>query len=115
MEEFVSREEFESLKREVHELKTEVKSEFSRSNEFLQKIDKKIDVIFERMDNAAKISNLENEKIESNVLSKMEPVKKDIQKNAEEIKDIKDNNKWLWRTIGATIIGIAIKVIFDMV
>ena len=113
--EYVNREEFESLKQEVHELKSEVKSEFLKSNEFLQKIDKKIDVIFERFDNSSKLNELQAANINSTIDGKIKPLEKDIEDNREKIKDIKDNNKWLWRTVSAVIIGIVIKVVFDMV
>ena len=110
MEEYVSREEFENLKKEVAEIKTEL----SKSMEILQKIDKKCDIISERLENSNKISDLQNEKIENNIISKLEPIKKDIQKNTEEIKEVQDSNKYIWRTIAGTIIAIVIKVIFDM-
>ena len=74
MEEYVSREEFENLKKEVAEIKTEL----SKSMEILQKIDKKCDIISERLENSNKISDLQNEKIENNIISKLEPIKKDV-------------------------------------
>lgn len=99
MSEFVSREEFENLKSEV----AEIKDELSKSGELLINIDKRTDVILEKLDNLDKVSNMQ-----------IEPLKKDITKNTEDIKEIKSNNQWLWKTIGATIIGIVVKVIFDM-
>lgn len=103
MEDYVGREEFENLKKEVYE----IKSELSSSIEVLQKIDKKTDIIFERLENFNKISDLQNEKIEANISFK-------VNKNTEEIKEIKDNNKWIWRSIAGTVIAIAIKIIFDI-
>lgn len=99
-EDFVSREEFNGLKQEVQELKIE----FNESKNILTMIDKKIDVITERLENTTKVSDLQNENIETRITSKLEPLKKDIEKNKEEIDEIKDNRKWLWRTIGAVII-----------
>lgn len=99
MSEFVSREEFENLKSEV----AEIKDELSKSGELLINIDKRTDVILEKLDNLDKVSNMQ-----------IEPLKKDITKNTEDIKEIKSNNQWLWKTIGATIIGIVAKVVFDM-
>lgn len=107
---FVSREEFNGLKQEVQELKLE----FNESKNILTMIDKKIDVITERLENTTKVSDLQNENIETRITSKLEPLKKDIEKNKEEIDEIKDNRKWLWRTLGAVIIGIVIKTIFDV-
>jgi transcriptional regulator NrdR family protein len=99
MSEFVSREEFENLKSEV----AEIKDELSKSGELLINIDKRTDVILEKLDNLDKVSNMQ-----------IEPLKKDITKNTEDIKEIKSNNQWLWRTSLGIILGIVIKIIFDM-
>lgn len=99
MSEFVSREEFENLKSEV----AEIKDELSKSGELLKNIDKRTDIILEKLDNLDRVSNMQ-----------IEPLKKDIIKNAEDIKEIKSNNQWLWKAVGTTIIGIVVKVIFDM-
>ena len=102
-EDFVSRDEFNGLKQEVQELKLE----FNESKNILIMIDKKIDVITERLENTTKVSDLQNKNIETRITSKLEPMQK-------EIDEIKDSRKWLWRTIGAVIIGIVIKIIFDV-
>lgn len=99
MSEFVGREEFENLKTEV----AEIKEEMSKSGELLINIDKKTSVIFEKLDNFDKVSNMQ-----------IEPLKKDISKNTEDIKEIKSNNQWLWRTSLGIILSIVIKIIFDM-
>lgn len=99
MSEFVSREEFENLKSEV----AEIKDELSKSSELLINIDKRTDVILEKLDNLDKVSNMQ-----------IEPLKKDITKNTEDIKEIKSNTQWLWKAVGTTIIGIVIKVVFDV-
>ena len=98
---FVSREEFNNLKQEVQELKLE----FNESKNILTMIDKKIDVITERLENSTKVSDLQNENIETRITSKLEPLKKDIAKNKEEIDEIKDNMKWLWRLCASIIIA----------
>lgn len=102
-EEFVSRNEFNTLKNEVQELKEEV----TEYKGLLQQIDKKIDVITERLENTTKVSDLQNENIETRITSKLEPMQK-------EIDEIKDNRKWLWRAMGSVLIGIVIKLIFDV-
>jgi len=92
MEDFVSREEFNTLKNEVKELKEEI-------NEYkglLQQIDKKIDVITERMSNGAKMDEL-----------KLQPLISRISK-------LEENQTWIARTIGATIIAFVIKVILEV-
>lgn len=99
MSEFVSREEFENLKSEV----AEIKEEMSKSGELLKNIDKRTDIILEKLDNFNKVSSMQ-----------IEPLKKDITKNTEDIKEIKSNNQWLWRTSLGTIIGIVIKIVFDV-
>ena len=102
-EDFVSRNEFNNLKQEVQEIKIEM----NENKDILQAISRKCDVITERLENTTKISDLQNENIETRITSKLEPMQK-------EIDEIKDNRKWLWRTIGAVIIGIVIKIIFDV-
>lgn len=92
MSEFVSREEFENLKSEV----AEIKDEMSKSGELLKNIDKRTDIILEKLEGFNKISNMQ-----------IEPIKKDIE-------ELKSNSQWLWRTIASVIIGIVVKVIFDM-
>lgn len=99
MSEFVSREEFENLKSEV----AEIKEEMSKSGELLINIDKRTDIILEKLDNLDKVSNMQ-----------IEPLKKDINNNAESIKELKSNSQWTWRTIASVIIGIVIKIIFDV-
>lgn len=99
-EDFVSRDEFNGLKQEVQELKLE----FNESKNILTMIDKKIDVITERLENTTKVSDLQNENIETRITSKLEPLKKDIEKNKEEIDEIKDNMRWLWRLCASIII-----------
>ena len=99
MSEFVSREEFDNLKLEV----AEIKEEMSKSSEVLQSIDKKTSNIFEKLDNFEKVSNMQ-----------IEPLKKDINNNTESIKELKANSQWTWRTIASVIIGIVIKIIFDV-
>ena len=109
-EDFVSRDEFNTLKNEVQELKEEV----GEYKQLLMQIDKKCDVITERLENTSKISDLQNENIETRITSKLEPIKKDIASNKKEIDEINDNRKWLWRAIGSVLIGIVIKLIFDI-
>lgn len=99
MSEFVGREEFENLKTEV----AEIKEDLSKSSELLKNIDKRTDIILEKLDNFDKVSTMQ-----------IEPLKKDISKNTEDIKEIKSNNQWLWRTSLGIILSIVIKIIFDM-
>lgn len=90
--ECVSREEFENLKKDVEKLE----GNLVESEKLLQNIDKKIDVINEKITTADKIENLKYNPLESR------------------IKKLEESGTWLWRTVGATIIGIAMKIIFDI-
>ena len=109
-EEFVSRNEFNNLKNEVQEIKIEM----NENKDILQAISRKCDVITERLEITTKISDLQNENIETRITSKLEPIKKDIASNKKEIDEINDNRKWLWRAMGSVLIGIVIKLIFDV-
>lgn len=91
MSEFVGREEFENLKTEV----AEIKEEMSKSGELLKNIDKRTDIILEKLEGFNKISNMQ-----------IEPIKKDIE-------ELKSNSQWIWRTLASVIIGIIAKIIFD--
>ena len=91
MEEFVSKVEFEGLKSEVQELKKET----DENKKLLQQIDKKIDVIAEKLVSNDKMDEL-----------KMQPIVNRVQK-------LEDNQSWLSKTVAGTILGIIIKIIFD--
>lgn len=92
MEKNVSREEFEALKEKVNALEktTDVQTGL------LQEIDKKIDVINEKVSNSAEIGDL-----------KIKPIE-------EKVNNIQDNNKWLWRTMVGAIIGLLIEAVFTI-
>lgn len=92
MENYVNRVEFDALKDEVRE----IKEEMSINSRLLQTIDKKIDVINEKIITSDKIDDL-----------KYAPIEKRVKK-------LEDGSEWLKRTLGATIIGIVIKIIFDV-
>lgn len=91
-EEYVKREEFDILKKDVEK----IKDEMTENAKTLQSIDKKIDVITERLINADKIDDL-----------KLNPIEKRVSK-------LEDNLSWVWRAFGAALIGIAVKVVFDI-
>lgn len=91
-EEFVKREEFNNLKQEVEK----IKEEMSESAKTLQAIDKKIDVITERLVSSDKIDEL-----------KITPLEKRLTK-------LEDNQGWLWKAFGTALIGVLVKVVFDV-
>lgn len=92
VEEYVSREEFNTLKREVQD----IKKEMAENQKILQEIDKKIDVIAEKMISGEKIDELKLQPLEARV------------------KKLEENHSWLTKTVAGTIIGIIIKLIFDI-
>ena len=91
-EDFVSRNEFNSLKQEVQELKEEV----GEYRGLLQTIDKKIDVIGEKINNGEKMDEL-----------KLQPIINRVNK-------LEEAQSWTIKTVAGTIIGIVIKIIFDI-
>ena len=91
-EDFVSRNEFNSLKQEVQELKEEV----GEYRGLLQTIDKKIDVIGEKINNGEKMDEL-----------KLQPIINRVNK-------LEEAQSWTIKTVAGTIIGIIIAVLFIM-
>ena len=83
-EEFVGRKEFEALKEEVNE----IKNSMSESSKLLQEIDKKIDVISEKLANSDKVEAL-----------KFSPIE-------QRIEALEESQKWLRRTIIGEIIAV---------
>ena len=92
-EEFVGRNEFEQLKAEVKEIKLEV----AESSKLLQMIDKKLDIINEKVITADKIDDL-----------KLTPLEK-------RVSSLEDTQKWLRRTIFGGIITIIVGAIVFVV
>lgn len=91
-EEFVNKMEFNMLKEEVNKIKKETEE----SSKLLLEIDKKIDIINEKIMTADKIDDL-----------KFSPMEKRLKK-------LEDDQSWLWKTVIGTIIGLAIKVFLDV-
>lgn len=91
-EEYINRAEFDALKDEVDN----IKKEMAESTKMLQAIDKKIDIINEKIITADKIDDL-----------KFSPMEKRVKK-------LEDDQSWLWKTIIATMISLGIKILFDV-
>jgi len=92
-EDFVNRTEFNVLKDEVKS----IKNEFAESSKILQHIDKKIDVINEKLVNIDKMEEL-----------KYSPMEKRIEA-------LEENQKWLRRTTIGEIIGVVTAVIIYVI
>ena len=88
----VSREEFDALVEKVQKLEKITDDQTL----LLQEIDKKLDVITEKLNSSKTIEEL-----------KIKPVEEKVNK-------IEDNNRWLWRTIVGVIIGILINGIITI-
>ena len=91
-EEFVSKKEFEALEKKVNKIEEELES----SSKLLNVIDKKVDGILIKLEDSNKIDDLT-----------LRPINDRISK-------VEGNQTWLWRTIGGTIIGIVVKIVFDV-
>ena len=91
-EEFVKKEEFNDLKSEVNR----IKEDMVESGKTLHSIETKIDVITERLINSDKMDEL-----------KLSPIEKRLSK-------LEDNITWVWRAFGGALIGILVKVVFDV-
>lgn len=91
-QEFVSKEDFDKLEKKV----LKVEETVDKTADILNMIDKKVDGILIKIEDSNKINDLTLKPIHDRLLR------------------VEDNQKWIWRTIGASIIGIAIKIIFDI-
>ena len=99
MEQYVEKAEFEALKKEVEE----IKAEQNKNTDLLHELDKKLDVIIEKIGNSEK-----NEEI------KIKPINTRVDSLEERIKKIEATLTWLWRLIGATVIGVIFDIIFSI-
>jgi iron-sulfur cluster repair protein YtfE (RIC family) len=88
----VSREEFDALVEKVNKLEKITDDQTL----LLQEIDKKLDVITEKLSSSKTIEEL-----------KIKPIEEKVNK-------IEDNNRWLWRTIVGAIVGILINGIITI-
>lgn len=88
----VSREEFDALVEKVNKLEKITDDQTA----LLQEIDKKLDVITEKLSSSKTIEEL-----------KIKPIEEKVNK-------IEDNNRWLWRTIVGAIVGILINGIITI-
>lgn len=96
-ESYVNRVEFDALKDEVKEIKKAM--EINES--LLQSIDKKVDIIAEKIQSANQIEEL-----------KIKPLNDGIKAVETRIEKVEGNQTWLWRTVATVIIGIVLQFIF---
>lgn len=93
MEDYVKRAEFDNLCSKVERLEKEM----DESGKLLQIIDKKIDVISERLKSSEKIDSLKLHPLEDRVVI------------------LEDGQKWLRRTIFGAIISIVVEAIIFVI
>lgn len=91
-EDFVKKEEFNNLKKDVEK----IKDDMVQNAKTLASIDGKIDIIKERITSADEISDL-----------KLKPLDKRVE-------NLEDTQKWLWRAIAGTSIGLILGLIFEV-
>ena len=92
-EEFVRIEEFNNLKKDVEK----IKEDMNENAKTLQSIDKKVDIIKERLISTDEISEL-----------KLKPIDK-------RVTDLEDNQKWLRKTVIGTLITLVIGIIVEVI
>lgn len=92
-DEFVKREEFNELKRDVEKIKD---NEIENAKT-LQSIDNKVSIIKEKITSSDEINDL-----------KLKPLSDRVDK-------LEDSKKWLWRTIGTTAIGLVFELIVGLI
>lgn len=90
-EEFVGRNEFDQLKEKVDKLEKTMEN----SENLLREIDKKVDVISEKILNSDQKEEL-----------KLQPINTRLTK-------VEDNQSWLWKTVIGSIIAIIIKFLTE--
>lgn len=88
----VTRQEFEKLEKKVYDIEDTMNTNFK----LLTEIDKKVDLINERISSSDKIEDY-----------KLNPLEKRVE-------ELEESKKWTWRAIGGTFIGIIIKLAVDV-
>lgn len=92
MEQYVNKSEFERLEKDVQE----IKASREKDSQLLMAIDKKIDIISERIKNTDQTDDLK------------------LQQLTARVKKLEETLTWVSRTLAGTIIGIIIKIILDV-
>lgn len=96
MGEYVEKAEFNQWKEEVKELKQEL----GENKPILHEIERKVDIINEKVTTSDKIEEL-----------KLKPLYQQIDVQKKEIDELKDNQKWLRRTILSSVIVMIFEAI----
>lgn len=110
-EEFVKKTEFDLFRKETNHKIEELNSDIKEFSNLLSKIDKKTDIMLNTIESNKETEILKIETAIAPLANKQNLQEHEIQENTKEIKEIKENNKWLWRTIVAAIIGMIGEII----
>ena len=110
-DEFVKREEFDLFRRETNHKIEEINDDIKDFSDLLSKIDKKTDIMLNTIEGNKETEGLKIKTALAPLENKQELQEHEIQENTKDIKEIKENNKWLWRTIVAAIIGMIGEII----
>ena len=110
-EDFVKRDEFDLFRKETNHKIDELNSDIKQFSDVLSKIDKKTDIMLNTIESNKETETLKIERAIAPLLTKQDVQAHEIQDNTKEIKELKENNKWLWRTIVASIIGMIGEII----
>ena len=93
---YVNKTEFNKLEKKVEKLE----EEFDNSRELIQGIDKKVDIIVEKVGSSKEIEDL-----------KMQPLIDRVTRLEQENQAIKDKNKTIWNTVIGSLIGLGFNIV----
>lgn len=89
---YVTKQEFEKLEKKVESIEVAQ----AQNIKILTEIDGKVSLINEKLTNQNAIEDL-----------KLTPLKKRVE-------DLEESQKWTWRAFGGAIIGVIVKLVFDV-
>lgn len=110
-EEFVKKQEFDDYRKETNAKIEALDTDIRSFSNLLAKIDKKTDIMLNTIENNKDTESLKIETAIAPVINKQNLQEQQIQSNTKDITEIKENNKWLWRTIAASIIAMVGEII----
>lgn len=110
-DEFVKRDEFDLFRNETNHKIEELNNDIKEFSGLLSKIDKKTDIMLNTIENNKDTESLKIESAIAPFINKQDIQDHEIKENTKDIKEMKENNKWLWRTVVASIIGIVGEII----
>ena len=110
-DEFVKRDEFDLFRKETKHKIDELNNDIKQFSGLLSKIDKKTDIMLNTIENNKDTESLKIESAIAPLANKQDLQEHEIKENTKDITEIKENNKWLWRTVVASIIAMIGEII----